>query len=255
MTVEVRIKNDISRVLNVLLGICLAVTTLLCAIRVNAEPTEPVEEEITEPVTEEAGYWLETADGCFWYENGKRQGVYGDPKNITDTIYGVERGREIFDPASDAWYWLDADNCGAAAFNKEVWFPYVYQWEEPGSTEGKWVRYDFDGSMVKYFCLDTVVDYDSYGYPCYRDVLYYYDGVTGAMAKGLFTFEDRYDPDNIVHTKLFFDRHTGCCLVYQEVLEALGQLHGDKWPLYDVRKREYTTVAEYLKRKPERLSR
>ena len=39
---------------------------------------------------------------AFWYEENTRQGVTGDPKNIWDTLYGVERGREIFDPASDA---------------------------------------------------------------------------------------------------------------------------------------------------------
>ena len=43
------------------------------------------------------------------------------------------RGKEIYDPDSDAWYWLDANQGGAKAVSKDV-----YQ----ESNGGKWVRYD-----------------------------------------------------------------------------------------------------------------
>ena len=115
--------------------------------------------------------WVEKDGKQYWYENGEIQGKEGDDKNITDEIYGIERGREIYDPASDAWYWLDANNGGAKAVNKEVWMPYVYQDETPGSTEGKWVRYDEEGKMIKGWFIDG------------DDHVYYYDPVTGAMAK------------------------------------------------------------------------
>ena len=108
----------------------------------------------------------------YWYEEGVKQGVYGDPKNIWDTQYNeVERGREIYDPDTDAWYWLDADADGAVAKNKEVWMPYIFQDEEKGSTEGKWVRYDKYGEMIK-------------GWYANDNGVYYYDLKTGAMLKG-----------------------------------------------------------------------
>jgi len=118
-------------------------------------------------------------EGKFWYENGVRQGVYGDKKNITDTIYGYERGREIYDPGTGAWFWLDARYDGAKACDKEVWMPYVYQNEDPGSTEGKWVRYQFDGIMIKgWYWADANI------YPEQAGKRYYYDLQTGAMTKG-----------------------------------------------------------------------
>ncbi len=117
--------------------------------------------------------WLHENGNSYWYENGVRQGVYGDPKNIRDTIYGVERGREIYDPGSNAWYWLDANNNGAMARNKDVWLPYVFQNERPGSSEGKWVRYDNNGSMLK-----------GIQYSSKYKAWYYFDVTTGAMAKG-----------------------------------------------------------------------
>ena len=113
----------------------------------------------------------------YWYEEGKRQGVYGDAKNITDTLFNIERGREIYDPETDAWYWLDAVNDGAAAVEKEVWIPYIFQGEDP-ATEGKWVRYDDHGRMVK-------------GWYACEAGMYYYDMLTGAMYKGAHEIEGR----------------------------------------------------------------
>ncbi len=64
--------------------------------------------------------WISRDGRMYWLENGEIQGVTGDPKNIIDEIYGIERGREIYDPESDAWYWLDACYDGAKAVSKEV---------------------------------------------------------------------------------------------------------------------------------------
>ncbi len=107
-----------------------------------------------------------------WYENGIIQGTYDDPKGVKDTQFNkTVRGREIFDPATDKWYWLDSVLGGKPAKGKEVWMPYVYQDEKPGSTDGKWVRYDANGGMIK-------------GWYTASNGKYYYDLITGAMAKG-----------------------------------------------------------------------
>ena len=117
-------------------------------------------------------------DGAlYWYELGEKQGVEGDKQNITDAIYGVERGREIYDPKSDAWYWLDANAGGAVARDKEVWMPYIFQGEDP-ATEGKWVRYDKYGQMIK-------------GWYANDNGVYYYDLLTGAMYKGTYEIDGK----------------------------------------------------------------
>ncbi|MBR2811461.1 MAG: hypothetical protein IKD69_08790, partial [Solobacterium sp.] len=54
--------------------------------------------------------------------------------------------------------------------DKEVWMPYIFQGENP-ATEGKWVRYDKYGQMVK-------------GWYANDNGVYYYDLITGAMLKG-----------------------------------------------------------------------
>ena len=71
--------------------------------------------------------WIEIDGVKYWYEGGRRQGLEG-------------RGKEIYDPASDAWYWLDSVDQGKMAVSKDV-----YQ----ESSGGKWVRYDENGHMVK----------------------------------------------------------------------------------------------------------
>lgn len=68
--------------------------------------------------------WKSDKNGSYWYENGVRQGVYGSIGNVW--YDNIERGREIYDPASNGWYWLDACYDGAKAVNKEVFMPYVY---------------------------------------------------------------------------------------------------------------------------------
>ena len=97
----------------------------------------------------DSGYWVNENGASYWYENGVKQGLEG-------------RGKEIYDPESDAWYWLDAVQNGAKAVSKDV-----YQ----ESNGGKWVRYDANGHMVK-------------GEDYKDGAWYYFDTITGAMYKG-----------------------------------------------------------------------
>ena len=120
-----------------------------------AAPVEPTATPTATPVkptaTPASGYtgWKTVNGKDYWYENGVKQGTTG-------------RGKEIYDPDSDAWYWLDANQGGAKAVNKDV-----YQ----ESNGGKWVRYDTNGHMIK-------------GWDTNDDGTYYFDLVTGAMTKG-----------------------------------------------------------------------
>ena len=50
-------------------------------------------------LADEPGEWREENGSLYWYENGIKQGTEG-------------RGKEIYDPASDGWYWLDAIDGG-----------------------------------------------------------------------------------------------------------------------------------------------
>ena len=147
-----------------------------------------------------------------------RQAVPGDPKNLIDERYHTERGREIFDPKTNAWYWLDSVYNGAKAAGKEVWMPYIYQdeanWknnaemmnnvvnrsntytEKNGPVsdmgeqvrkaiqngDGKWVRYDENGKMMKGWV--TITGKLAEVYPKQKGFTYFYDYQTGLMAKG-----------------------------------------------------------------------
>lgn len=112
--------------------------------------------------------------GVFWYEKGVRQGC--------DLYNPAYRGKEIYDPASDAWYWLDNNRGGARAAGKEVYI-------ESADGTGKWVRYDAQGKMIKGWYLSGLR-------------LYYYDPITGAMAKGW---------QKIGFRNFYFDPITGIC--------------------------------------------
>ena len=120
-----------------------------------ATPVKPTATPTATPVkptaTPASGYtgWKTVNGKDYWYENGIKQGTTG-------------RGKEIYDPDSDAWYWLDANQGGAKAVSKDV-----YQ----ESNGGKWVRYDANGHMIK-------------GWDTNDDGTYYFDLVTGAMTKG-----------------------------------------------------------------------
>ena len=103
--------------------------------------------------------WRSENGRDYWYENGVKQGTTG-------------RGKEIYDSGSNAWYWLDANQGGAKAVNKDV-----YQ----ESNGGKWVRYDANGHMVK-------------GEDCQNGKWYYFEPVTGAMIKGPWTLPKYLPP-------------------------------------------------------------
>ena len=112
--------------------------------------------------------WI-TIDGVsYWYENGIRQGY--DPNNEN------YRGKEIYDPSTDAWYWLDNVQQGAKAAGKDVYQESLAgDWgdavNENGEKIGKWVRYDGNGYMVK-------------GWQTNEAGTYYFDPTYGTMAKG-----------------------------------------------------------------------
>ena len=66
------------------------------------------------------------------------------------------------------WYWFDAD--GSIAYSKDVF---------QRSNGGKWVRYDHEGRMVK-------------GWFWTPEGTYYFDPITGAMAKGVKQIDGKY---------------------------------------------------------------
>ena len=130
---------------------CAAVLTavLLCsAAALPALAEETATPETADSVSTYTG-WKTVNGKDYWYEDGVKQGTEG-------------RGKEIYDPESDAWYWLDSDANGAKAVSKDV-----YQ-ESDG---GKWVRYDANGQMIK-------------GWNTNENGTYYFDLITGAMAHG-----------------------------------------------------------------------
>ncbi len=148
----------------------------------------------------------------YWYEDGVLQGTYDDPKGVLGD--GTVRGREIYDPATNAWYWLDSVYGGAKAVGKEVWIPYIYQNEASFSEDdivenanysdeglialaeksirertGKWVRYDENGKMLKGWV--TIEGELAECYPEQKGNVYYYDHKTGFMVKGNVTIEGK----------------------------------------------------------------
>ena len=179
------------------------------------------EEKANDSAEEKIENGFAEVDGSsYWYEGGVKQGTYDDPKGVLGD--GTVRGREIYDPVSNGWYWLDACYDGAKACNKEVWMPYIYQnevsWDDAeiemnannsGSMkqqvinfiknrEGKWVRYDANGKMVKGWY--TVEGADAELYPEQIGNTYYYDYQTGLMAKGKQVIDGQ---------EYFFDEVTG----------------------------------------------
>jgi len=120
-------------------------------------------------VLESEGYrvpengWM-TIDGRdYWYENYYREGY---------RLRESYRGKEIFDPESNAWYWLDNVQGGAKAVSKDVYQESdAGEWADREDGTGKWVRYDDRGHMVK-------------GWSYTDNGTYYFDPTYGTMAKG-----------------------------------------------------------------------
>ena len=109
--------------------------------------------------------WHKVGGTEYWYEGGIRQGVKYNADGSLDTSY---RGKEVYDPSSDAWYWLDCVQNGAKAVFKDV---YQESKADNAGNIGKWVRYDADGHMVK-------------GWNTNENGRYYFDPVYGTMMKG-----------------------------------------------------------------------
>lgn len=86
------------------------------------------------------------------------------------------RGKEIYDPGTDAWYWLDNVQQGAKAVSKDVYQESYSAYPDRADGTGKWVRYDENGHMVK-------------GWQTTEAGVYYFETITGAMAKGSVTID------------------------------------------------------------------
>ncbi len=110
----------------------------------------------------------------YWYENGVKQGLEG-------------RGKEVYDPESGAWYWLDSVLDGAVATSKDVYQESAAgDWADREDGTGKWVRYDENGHMIK-------------GWSTNENGTYYFDETYGTMAKGDVVIDGKpcyFDPDN-----------------------------------------------------------
>ena len=186
-----------------------------------APPPAFAEQEPVQPGTTESGQDSAPRDGWdatkeHWYEDGE-----------------MARDHAFFDPDSDAWYWADAD--GSIACDKDVFIPVDESDRDKG---GKWVRFDENRAMVKG---------EDYRY----DAWYYFDPITGEMAKGITLIEDSAGPKwvyydwttgKMAHGEAFvnydaehtgwylFDQHTGA------MVHGFAYLDGDpsgKWVYYD----------------------
>ncbi len=127
----------------------------------------------------------EGSDVKYWYEGGIRQGY-----KINDPTY---RGKEIYDPLTDAWYWVDNVQQGAVAVSKDVYQEsYAGKYADREDGTGKWVRYDPWGKMLKGWQVDNGNSW-------------YFDPITGAMAKGEDTINGEhwyFDPATGIGTRL-----------------------------------------------------
>ncbi len=127
--------------------------------------------------------WVSVDGKDYWYENGVRQGYV--PENV------FYRGKEIFDPATNEWYWLDNIQQGAKAVSKDVYQEsYAGSFADREDGTGKWVRYDENGHMVKGW-NKVVVEGQIQNH--YKNVWYYFDLETGAMVKGKVSIIEMFD--------------------------------------------------------------
>ena len=202
------------KIKKILTGACASVVSALMLFTSNSFAADP-------PINIDGAncvfYYDEDVNLYYWYENGTRQALANDPKNVFFKEDPTNpRGREIYDSATDAWYWLDVIRNGAKATSKEVFIPYIYQNEASFRNDesklnieasacdnmnkssgfgeylkkcikeerGKWVRYDANGKMIKgWYTEDGSIKASQKGNT------YYYDKLTGLMAKGDITIE------------------------------------------------------------------
>ena len=143
---------------------------------------------ITGANEEEPVFGWSLQDGkYYWYEDGIRQGVKYLENGELDISF---RGKEIYDPSTDAWYWLDCVQEGAMAINKDLYMESLAgAWSEDkvyledgsldyGASTGKWVMYDLGGRMIK-------------GWAENNGKYYYLDPIYGTMAKGYVFIEGK----------------------------------------------------------------
>lgn len=71
------------------------------------EQIDDVDGEKENHILQDTNGWVLLEDKYYWYVDGVRQGTEGN-------------GLELYDPETDAWYWLDASEDGARAVNRDV---------------------------------------------------------------------------------------------------------------------------------------
>ena len=124
--------------------------------------------DYTPVIDEENNGWHEKDGKLYWYDNGE-----------------IARDKEVWDYNTGKWHWFESD--GSMAVNKDVFVP-----TNPERTEGKWVRYDENGAMIK------GEDFRYGGW-------YWFDLITGEMKKGF-----AHIPDNTEEGKwVYYDEITG----------------------------------------------
>ena len=159
---------------------------------VNAESASTVSAS-SRPDSNYVGFYT-GADGTrHWYENGI-----------------IAADKAFYDPDTNAWYWADAD--GSIATNKDVYIPVSNE----DRSQGKWVRFDENSHMIKG---------EDYRY----DAWYYFDEITGEMAKG---FKDLWTDGQ--GKWVCYDRITG--QMYHGQANDLGN-----WYYFD----DYTGATQY----------
>ena len=172
-------------------------------------------EPANEDIPQDEGWIRKDYQEYYWYENGVRQGYQPD-KSRSDKPYQPDlsyRGKEIHDPNANGglggWFWLDNISGGAMAYDKDV---YQESWAGPYADNedgtGKWVRYDYYGSMKKGVQYDQAHDHREPNDPWYW---YYFDPITGAMAKGYAELEDG--------RRQYYDKITGQLVVGEKLME------------------------------------
>lgn len=152
--------------------------------------------------------WYYANGKKYWYDHGT-----------------LARDKEVYDPQTDAWYWFDAD--GTMATDKDAFIP-----TNAERTEGKWVRYDANGGMIK------GEDFRYGGW-------YWFDPITGEMIKGFVNIPEDNNPDGkwVYYDDINGQMHHGESCIngnWYDFDEWTGKMtHGelcrnkDNWYLYD----------------------